>query len=232
MKRIESKSPLNFIFDIIEEQIYGNRGLLKIFYQNLPYLGKHAIDLESDPLIKSSDILLLVETRASTVSISGFNLVSQIEYQSSRPFGIAMYARNTVSSQVKSIGSDTILGKDSHFEYLMIEVKNVYIMLLYISPSFRKTDAIGIICGIVDTLRKSSGKIILIGDFNINVIDKSGKTLLDKLSDIGLNLSLPLGSPSNDYNNQIDLAFSSFPLQYSGYYESLVSDHKPIFLII
>ena len=73
-----------------------------------------------------------------------------------------------------------------------------------------------------------SEKIIIVGDFNIDINSPSGDALKTKMDSVGLQSSIQPNQASNDYNNQIDLVFSSFDLQSAWYHESLISDHKQI----
>ena len=72
--------------------------------------------------------------------------------------------------------------------------------------------------------------MIIGGDFNIN-IEKDQIMINNFFSQTKLNFCLPIDHPSTDYNTQIDLCFSNIKLK-SNYYESLLSDHKPFWIIL
>ena len=72
--------------------------------------------------------------------------------------------------------------------------------------------------------------MIMIGDFNIDINSKKGDQLENVFWSHGMRFCLEKGTHSTDYGTQIDLAFTGIEIKDAFYYESLISDHKPIFL--
>jgi len=82
---------------------------------------------------------------------------------------------------------------------------------------------------------KEYSKVIVVGDFNINVNNQvESQQLLDYMRKYGLSLINNIGEMSNNGNTQIDLLFStdvsdSIPMHW---YESYFSYHKPLWFSI
>lgn len=73
----------------------------------------------------------------------------------------------------------------------------------------------------------SSVKIVIVGDFNIDISDNKEKSFLYQFAENNFNLQLPLNSSSTNYNTQIDLCFANFHFDCK-YYENYFGYHKAI----
>ena len=139
-----------------------------------------------------------------------------------------MYRNDTFEGVIHHLGSDVILQKGAHLEYLAIKLNEFILLGIYISPKFPTAKAIQCVQEITQKMAKSSEKIIIVGDFNIDINSPSGDILKTKMDLVGLKSSIQPNQASSDFNNQIDLVFSSFSIQSAWYHESLISDHKQI----
>jgi hypothetical protein len=78
-------------------------------------------------------------------------------------------------------------------------------------------------------------KLVVFGDFNININNKSDSdSLLTFIENFGLVNSIGYDLSSTNYNTQIDICFTTKNLAKqlrSGYFESLYSYHKPIWML-
>jgi hypothetical protein len=226
--RMETESRVDFKIVSFGE-VTLTRDSIKAVFHNFPYLAKHSKDIEADPNYMSADILMFVETRSNSVRINGFTSVGQLEFTGSRPFGIAFYKRDELAFDFTQHSSDVLTYKGAHIELLIVRSGQYLIVAVYISPNFPKDRAIRGLVDKVLSIQEESRRIIIAGDFNVDINQSSiGVKLVESFSQIGLTLATLPQQSSNNHNNQIDLVFASCPLERCHYYESLFSDHKPI----
>jgi hypothetical protein len=91
-------------------------------------------------------------------------------------------------------------------------------------PSYALIDVLQNVFESCDT-----SQMILVGDFNIDF--KNCSCLCTFTDRYGLKIILP-DTSSTDGGTQIDLCFSNVGLAVAGYYESVSSYHKPIWILI
>lgn len=78
-------------------------------------------------------------------------------------------------------------------------------------------------------------RLVIIGDFNVNILEDSSQTknFRSHVSSRGLDLISPYDQASTYYNTLIDLVISNKADGITaGYFENLISYHKPIWSII
>ena len=87
----------------------------------------------------------------------------------------------------------------------------------------------------IESILYDNIKLVVFGDFNININNKSDSdSLLTFMENFGLINSIGYDLSSTNYNTQIDICFTSMNLTKqlrSGYFESLYSYHKPIWML-
>jgi len=181
----------------------------------------------------SCDILALVETRSNNVTINGFELIAQIESSGGRPFGIAVYAKTESVNPLLAIEikKEVVFDNDSHFEYIVINLGEVSLTTIYISPKFPFRRSLEILSNEISEQQKVNDKNIVIGDFNQCLMSPNGQNLVECMNRYGLSAFPQNGRPTTNSGSQIDYCFSSFSLTDIWVYESLISDHKPLFII-
>ncbi|XP_062556879.1 uncharacterized protein LOC134221708 [Armigeres subalbatus] len=161
---------------------------------NVQSLGAHALDISTDHVLMTGDILALSETwqdDGTITEISGYNCVSQSKRSSTRAAGVAIYqnrsAFNVASPhtiQKASRRNDTtLIMADEYGDVCSAEVDimgiRTLLVALYISPSTttkqKKLFAARNLCMYVN----SSMPIIVTGDFNIDVSKEENTEFID-----------------------------------------------------
>jgi len=104
-------------------------------------------------------------------------------------------------------------------------------VVVYLSPTYPKWTGISALVDITMSLKRHEIPVIIFGDFNIERSSATGTEMEQLFETVGLYCRMPPGTPTNDYGNQIDLVFSTHPLDAVWIYESSQSDHKPIFFV-
>lgn len=79
---------------------------------------------------------------------------------------------------------------------------------------------------------ENPSRIIIIGDFNFNVINNTENFLSSFMGEYGLKNKLNISEPTTNFNTQIDIIFSNIKNLKTGVYESYFSYHKPVFFQI
>ena len=231
MSRLKSESPLIFSLKFSASKNH-DKNVIKIFYQNFPYLARNIERLVCDKNVIEADIIMTVETYSINAVIEGYILLDQIGYDGSRPFGTTVFVKQFIMERMRitSSGKNCIYRTDSHLEYISIGLENSIIIVCYISPKFPKVEALNCIDTILHDFSSITEKKIMLGDFNIDINSDMGERLRNVFWCHGMEFCLEKKSNSTDSGSQIDLAFSSIKTTESYYYESIASDHKPIFI--
>ena len=138
-------------------------GLITTFFQNLPYLRKHADDLATDINVRACDLLALVETRSENIMISGFDLLHSLDPVGTRPFGISLYGKSDRNWISKAENNIIFNGDDSHIERMRIDFGSYSLFIFYVSPNFPKSRALTEISNeLLDSLDQ---QVIAVGDW-------------------------------------------------------------------
>jgi len=128
-------------------------------------------------------------------------------------------------TQEQLITSDTA---QEHCIIIKLKLFDVIVIIIYKSPKFPNPTFIH---NLADVLQNISGKIVVAGDFNINV-HNSDSRLLTKLMDKYKLVSLFRNCDvSTDYGTLIDNCFSNVPEIQGWFYECYYSYHKPICIV-
>jgi len=230
LKRLETSAQLVFGVKFLRDLALPVESTT-IYYHNVQHLGNGFLNLLSDANIASADLSVLVEAHGRGLDRRGFHVLAILDFAESRPHGIVVYGKTEVCAKFEGVlKCETILFGDSHIEYLVFGFGGKLLMAVYISPGFPKADAIQHLNGIVSELARHSRPLTMMGDFNIDLQSPNGTILETMLQRLGLVFVGRRGHPTNNFANQIDLVFASFRVNDCFTYESLQSDHKPIFL--
>ena len=133
---------------------------------------------------------------------------------------------------MKRKSSDEILfGDKAHIEFMCIELSSgLQLLIVYSSPKLPPKDVLKTIVGLAGSMDPSNNPLLVLGDFNLQLLSAQGTALVTQMESIHLAKISPDG-PSTDYRTTIDYAFASIPAT-SAFYESVFSDHKPIIIAI
>ncbi|XP_055845331.1 uncharacterized protein LOC129911529 [Episyrphus balteatus] len=237
LRRLRNDCKMNLSFKNFEKKT----GLI-VAYQNARSLKKNINCVIADHWYSNCDVLVFSETQtlySDSLNIPGFKLIyrSDQDYKKRKPRGLMCFVKETLSIDTKSIKSATIQiiidsTKKTHIDLLSFELGEVLVIAGYKSPSASFEDFREQFKDFMNEIRhKLRGKIVLLGDFNINLRNKQNTFLHETLTEWNLRSALPNNAVTTDNNTQIDVIFSNIHPLECGVYESFFSDHKPIYFI-
>ena len=102
--------------------------------------------------------------------------------------------------------------------------------IFYQSPTFPKKTALGKIEAYLS--RDVHRDLMVFGDWNTERQSKSGQEFQQMMKKFGLKIFPEACEPSTDYMTTIDYLFTSVNIADSFFYESLISDHKPLICLV
>jgi exonuclease III len=224
VNRLKTEAALSFTLQFICDSSSG----IKIMYHNVQSLKKNYIDIISDPNYMEADILLFVETwliEEENINLTNFNLVSQITSKKERKaYGCAIYSKLECQLLFKIKFQD----KKTYFNCIGISLNNMDILLIYTSVNTTKHDLLSQVDECLPKVKND--KVMIIGDFNIDVMSDSNKDFVSSMNNKGF-LLLNNGVTTNG-NTQIDLVFARNFKTTINTYESYFSYHKPLWFSI
>lgn len=113
-----------------------------------------------------------------------------------------------------------------------VKIKNYCIITIYKSPKFTFASFKSNITKMCKAIEKeNTPHIIVIGDFNINILSadsNSTTSLLQFMESKNLYLIMNNNTITTDNNTIIDLCFSNNKYKEINIFESIYSDHKPL----
>lgn len=119
--------------------------------------------------------------------------------------------------------------KGSHFIMVPVEIRDYKLFVVYKSPKYPVQQFLQ---SLEEQLRLVEGKVVFVGDFNMNLHDSIGNSLLNSFRKYGFECKLDLKSSSTDGGSNLDAAFANFNMQDAWYFESYYSYHKPICIVL
>ena len=211
------------------------------FFQNIDgnKTNFDALSLELERVAKKFQIIGLAETNVSAEESSVYQLEGYNSFYQSKQInklkgtGVALY----VSESLNAVVNNDISWVTKNLETLFVTIQHnepLHIGVLYRPPSGDSTEALNELRKIIEMCPKKN--VYILGDFNINMHDKSSK-LVDDFENIifGLGLS-PLISISTHHkpgSNKtcIDniLTNSCDNVSHSGTISTCISHHRAIF---
>jgi len=200
-----------------------------IGYQNLPYLKKHSASIVSDHNLANCDLLCFVETHAQSVHLDGFVILAELP-AATGCHGIVIYSRSISANKVHS--EVLSFGETAHFEFIAIELSiGVQLLIVYSSPKVTSSDAIKSTADLTKLLNLTKIPLLVLGDFNVKLHSSAGATFEKQMQDHQMK-RITQDEPTTDYRTTIYWVFASFPSANAVTYESFVSDHKPVIIVI
>jgi hypothetical protein len=255
-KRLKEKVPLINYFPFLDEiqntqNNLNNQNTLKVMFHNVASLSYHMDYIRSDFAVKLADLLIFVECHTNPkdrdrYGIAGYELVhlSGATTQNASN-GIACYIRSEYKKNIKvrhNADTDNLYHDTKQVEMCVVQFnitsKKVYVVGLYNHPenTFKRFYE-----SFKSNMRKffpdidkgnKTDNIFVIGDFNIDAMKKEHEKnkIIDKFDFTFLN---PGGFTTNR-NTTIDWGLTnSNSIEHQMFsYESVFSDHKPLWLYI
>ena len=238
MHRMRAEAPLEFLLQFPED--YKTEGTILCIFYNIRSLNKHFEDISNSKTFISSDLICLAETwtlPTDSFILDGFKCIHRTDCNRAKrfAFGTFIFAKETILHNLNLFyENQTILDK-GHLTIVGIKIKTTAIIFVYKSPkvSFNilqdnLQDALDIIPNLNVNLT------VIAGDFNIKYYsdDANYKSLSSFINSAGLHTSLSAHEVSTDTGSLIDLCFSSDQHFKANVFESVTSDHKPIWFTI
>lgn len=140
------------------------------------------------------------------------------------------------SNSVKSFYHCVSREKNNYMITSGLIIGNYCIITIYKSPKFTFTNFKNNVNKVYEAIEKENiSQIIIIGDFNINILNCTTNLslpLLKFMQSKNLYLVIHKNSITTDNNTLIDLCFSNNPNIVINIFESMYSDHKPLWFQI
>lgn len=225
---------------------------------NTQSLKAHVLDIESDPILQTTNWLLLTETwvKNEVINIKNFNLVCQYKTNDTRSGGVSIYANVSNAtivapeeiSRFSTVIEEQFQARNSVGDLcgteIIINNTKILLAVIYIHPN---TPLMQICLFINRYLNQYSSNnnnpifssfdlntmpIILAGDFNLDIMKHENRSFLEFM-DTTFNLQLKSSiAPTTIRNTCIDMVFSRNIDINCHTYISYFSYHKPIILNI
>ena len=204
-------------------------------YHNIRSLHKYQKHVLSDPNYLHANILMFVETRLRDTDIfdlPNFTCIHRQDciYPTRHPFGSALYVKTDITSSVFMI--EHVCYKNfndkqkltAFLDLTAIKLNSKAIIFLYKSPKFSKQCFFEKLESLLTTVKrdKSLLDIIIVGDFNLD-----HEELKTYMKNQGMFKCIHEPFSTDNYT-LIDLLYSSNSDTTAHLYESVISDHKPI----
>ena len=223
----------------------------KIIHLNIRSLWKNQheffINFNGFDIIALSETWLHHNIPDCMVNESGYSIIRQDRSNDNnkeikaKGGGLLFYVKTTYSKYISKLDNPNPIGKDLEHLWLEINIpfrRKILLGLCYRPPSGNVTIANSLISAQLKSFElNSSHDVLLIGDFNVNYLDRN--TIGFKgLKDIERRFLLHqiIDTPTRIHNQSkslIDLIFTNIDhIMFKGTIEVSISDHLPIFIVI
>lgn len=232
IENLKTNKTLRLCYDTLE-----NKCGLVVGYHNVRSFFKYKKHIENDPWYNHCDILVLSETQCletDKIELNGFKIFFRSDEKDIRRQRgvIAFYKTNSIPKILKHTKIfDNEVGKSYYLDLILFEIDNVYVITGYKSPKTPTSilqKHITELFNIISTSNEPDFKLIVIGDFNFDILQHN----FFFLSNYGLSSRLPVDAVTTINNTQIDVVLTNFVNVIAGTYASYFSDHSPIYCSI
>ncbi|SAM00102.1 hypothetical protein [Absidia glauca] len=195
----------------------------QLLIHNIQSVRRHVALVRRDAAYLSSDFIFLVETwslPADEFPIDGFRCVSRVDNDGGvhLPKGASIFINDKWQDMLGRSGSQLVhnLSRTGSISVAWVEVDYTLLVALYASPS----TAVSLMVSVLEPLLapRVGRKSLVAGDFNVDLMKPSGRrtNLVTFFTTYGLASVLGDDVPTTGNNTQVDLAFTSFPIQSAG----------------
>lgn len=205
--------------------------VMKVCFHNCRSLSTHFGDFRHDSNLMCADLIGLVETRVwdnvdKALEIDGFKVFFAERVHAAH--GLVVYYRENLSLEL--LCSNTV----ASVEYCLFDINHdILVCFVYCPPKAATIDNIShFLChidAIISERQTSSYKLLLMGDFNFDFLEKKS---LAALFEKKYQLAQIVHSVTTDYGTCLDHIYTNLSgssIRSSGTLESYYSDHKPLF---
>ncbi|KAK3914522.1 Ferrochelatase, partial [Frankliniella fusca] len=236
MTRMRNEAQLQF--SLIFPEDVKNKDNTVVLFHNVRSLNLHFENISCDPTFIASDIIMLAETWSKPedkYDINNFNIISRTDCKSPKrkAFGTLVYVKNYLLPHVNILFQNESISGTNHSTVVALTMFSKTVIMVYKSP---KT-AWNVLKqqlqqAITKSLENHIYDITIVGDFNIKyqVSDPNYTNLKSFMTEANCCMLLDATKVSTDHSSLIDLCFSTNTLNNADIFESVTSDHKPIWI--
>lgn len=217
-----------------------NKSGIVIAYQNVSSFRKYYKHIEKDEWYAQCDILVFTETHTYATDNPKLPGFEQIHHSPALTtignHGILVFAKQNARIHRIDHGlrnSDQHTKPKYHSELITFEIDDIHLITGYKSPNTPVAIFKTHIENTINNLKaKGCNKILVVGDFNLNILSDAGATLTKIFENFQMESKLDAGSTTTKYDTQIDVIFANFAHIITGVYSSYFSDHDVIFAML
>jgi len=236
MTRMRAEAMLEFSL-IFPEDVKNNDNIIVVFH-NVRSLNLHFQNVASDRTFINSDIIMLAETWSKPediYDINNFSIVYRTDCKSAKrkAFGTVIYVKNYLLPHVKILFQNESISGTNHSTVVALSIFNQTVIMVYKSPKAAwNLVKQQLQQAITMSLQNNIYDISIMGDFNIKyqASDPDFNSLKELMTDNNCFMILDPTKVSTDHNSLIDLCFSTNQMRNAHIFESITSDHKPIWI--
>ncbi|KAK3911980.1 ATP-dependent DNA helicase PIF4 [Frankliniella fusca] len=236
MIRMRSEAQLQFSLTFPEE-VKNDENIIALFH-NVRSLNLHFPNVCSDKTLLACNIIMLAETwsqPADRYEIDNFTIVYRTDCASTKrkAFGTLIYVKSTLLPHINILFQNESISGTNHSTVVALTVCSKTVIMVYKSPKCQWLVLQQQLQQAINTsLQNNVHEIAIMGDFNIKyqVSDPNYKNLNEFMIQNNCFMILDPTKVSTDHNSLIDLCFSTNAQTNSFIFESVTSDHKPIWI--
>lgn len=223
MKRLKTYEQLNCVYDQLPESPM-------VLSFNIRSLIKHASDIANDPIMTSAQFMFLLETGLTStdkITIPGYEERKRIPVTRNKKRGVSLFVKPALMSDVYPAYDHGT----SECEYIgVVYRKKILVFGVYFSPDMKDKHKYEQLEGFIKEAKDTGRPLVVIGDFNTNFHSKTWKEKMNELrKNHKFDLRVLISSPTHDTGSCIDNVLTSSKNLQAVVYESVCSDHRPIF---
>ncbi|KAK3918383.1 ATP-dependent DNA helicase, partial [Frankliniella fusca] len=232
MTRMRNEAQLQF--SLIFPEDVKNKDNTVVLFHNVRSLNLHFENISCDPTFIASDIIMLAETWSKPedkYDINNFTIISRTDCKSPKrkAFGTLVYVKNYLLPHVNILFQNESISGTNHSTVVALTMFSKTVIMVYKSP---KTAWIVLKQQLQQAITKSLENhiydITIMGEFNIK--DPNYTNLKSFMTEANCSMLLDATKVSTDHSSLIDLCFSTNTLNNADIFESVTSDHKPIWI--
>jgi len=207
IKRLETV-PIQFELNFLYEQPENS---VKIIFKNVQSLHKHFEDLKNDYSYTVADVIICIETwtkASDKFEIANYQAINHSTEEYKKARGHVCFIKKNFKYKVTQIKCNNL--EEDQCEIGSLTLEDYTIIYTYKPVAMTKTD-------FIEKLKKFilsnniEKKIILFGDFNLNMkLNENRKFLEKELNKFDLTPVFPKDLSTTDCNTQIDGLFINF----------------------
>ncbi|KAK3916003.1 ATP-dependent DNA helicase [Frankliniella fusca] len=198
-------------------------GYIRVIYHNIQSLKAHFVDVSLDEVFLSADVLLFAETWCKMddcINLGGrLKLIGQCPgAEGNRGSGVCIFSK---------LQFENVYFNNTHhgIEVCCACISDMFVAVLYCHKNYCFKNLIKVLDVVLGNVTKE--KILICGDFNVNLKSESGKQLQHIMRSYGLCFSNDFDLPTTYGGTCIDGVFCNVKIIVNSY-QSYFSYHMPL----